>query len=159
MIRPVRGHRRRAVCRLAPRGRVRDERGSAGIEILIMATASVALVLIVVAAGRYVDGEAQANDAAYAAARAASLVSNTDQAVNAGRTAAEQALTERGKSCQNLSVSFAGSDFNPGGQVVAEVSCTVSLADTGALGDQLGLKATKVFTERAVVPIETYRLD
>ena len=33
-----------------------------------MATAALSIVLVVVAAGRYVDGSAQANDAAYAAA-------------------------------------------------------------------------------------------
>ena len=51
----------------------RDERGSSAVETLIMATAAMSLVLIVVASGRYVDASAQANDAAYAAARAASL--------------------------------------------------------------------------------------
>ena len=57
------------------------------VETLIMATAAVALVLVVVAAGRYVDGSAQANDAAYAAARAASLQPGTSQALRrrAGR--------------------------------------------------------------------------
>jgi Flp pilus assembly protein TadG len=137
--------------------RVRDERGSAGIELLIMAAASVGLVLVVVASGRYVDGQAQANDAAYAAARAASLVPNPSEAVTAGRKAAADALEERGKSCQDLSVTFAGSDFNPGGQVIAEVSCTVNLTDTGAIGSQLGLQPKKEFTQRAVVPIENYR--
>ncbi|QLQ09872.1 MAG: ATP/GTP-binding protein [Nocardioidaceae bacterium] len=137
--------------------KVRDERGSAGIELLITATASMALVLIVVAAGRTVDGKAQANDAAYAAARAASLVSDSAQAVTVGRRAAADALAERGKSCQNLMVSFAGSDFNPGGQVIAEVRCTMSLADTGSLGRALGLKPSTAFSERAVVPIENYR--
>ena len=135
----------------------RDERGSAAIETLMMATAAVAIVIVVVAAGRYVDGSAQANDAAYAAARAASLEPTQAGGVAAGRQAAEKSLAERGKSCQNLSVSFAGSDFNPGGQIIAEVSCTVSLVDTGSVGTQLGLSTTKVFTERAVVPIETYR--
>ena len=41
----------------------RDERGSVAIETLIMTTAAIALVIVVVAAGRYVDGSAQANDA------------------------------------------------------------------------------------------------
>lgn len=135
----------------------RDERGSTAIETLIMAGASLALVLVVVAAGRYTDGASQANDAAYAAARAASLESSAGAGMAAGRRAATEALAERGKSCQNLQVSFAGSDFAPGGQVVAEVSCTVSLVDTGGLGRQLGLQPRRVFTERAVVPIETYR--
>ena len=139
----------------APRG----ERGSTAVETLIMATAAVALVVVVVAAGRYVDGSAQANDAAYAAARAASLQPGTSQAYRAGRQAAVDALAERGKACQHLSVSFAGSDFTPGGQVVAQVACTVSLVDTGALGRSLGLEPSRVFTERAVVPIETYRSD
>ena len=38
-----------------------------------------------------------------------------------------------------------------------EVTCTVNLLDTGALGRQLGLQPHRSFTERAVVPIETYR--
>ncbi|MEP9385544.1 TadE family protein [Nocardioides sp. KR10-350] len=135
----------------------RDERGSTAIETLMMASAAVALVIVVVAAGRYVDGSAQANDAAYAAARAASLEQTQAGGIAAGRRAAEQSLAERGKSCLNLSVSFAGSDFNPGGQIIARVSCTVTLVDTGSLGRQLGLRPSTVFTEQAVVPIETYR--
>lgn len=142
--------------RLAERGR-RDERGSAAVETLLMASAALGLVLVVVAAGRYVDGSAQANDAAYAAARAASLEPTSAGGMAAGRQAAETALAERGKSCLNLSVSFAGSDFAPGGQVIARVSCTVSLVDSGPLGRQLGLQPNRVFTEQAVVPIETYR--
>ena len=137
----------------------RDERGSVAIETLIMTTAAMALVIVVVAAGRYVDGSAQANDAAYAAARAASLQSSERSAMTAGRQAAVDALSERGKACQDISVSFAGSDFTPGGQVVAEVQCTVSLVDTGALGASLGLAPKRVFIERAVVPIETYRSE
>lgn len=137
--------------------RRRDERGSTAIETLMMASAAVAIVIVVVAAGRYVDGSGQANDAAYAAARAASLEPTQAGGIAAGRRAAQESLAERGKSCRNLSVSFAGSDFNPGGQVIAKVSCTVTLVDTGSLGRQLGLRPNKVFTEQAVVPIETYR--
>ncbi len=137
--------------------RPRHERGSTAVETLLMATATMSLVLVVVAAGRYVDGAAQANDAAYAAARAASLEPSMSAAMSAGRQAAEQALAERGKSCTKLTVSLAGTDFNPGGEVVAEVSCTVSLLDTGGLGRQLGLQPSRVFTETAVVPIEKFR--
>ena len=135
----------------------RDERGSAAIETLIMTTAALSIVLVVVAAGRYVDGSAQANDAAYAAARAASLQPSLDEGASVGLQAAAEALAERGKSCQDLQVSFAGTDFTSGGQVIAEVTCTVNLLDTGPLGKQLGLRPTTAFTERAVVPIETYR--
>lgn len=164
--RPSLGHRRADALRLRPvrerkrqaGGRARDERGSAGVELLITAAASVALVIVVVATGRYVDGAAQANDAAYTAARAASLAPNQLEGFADGRQAAADALADRGKSCENLSVSFAGSDFSPGGQVVAEVSCTVNLTDTGALGQQLGVSQRTQFRERAVVPIESYRV-
>lgn len=150
--RPLRTPRAYGSCR------VRDERGSAGLELLITAVASVALVIVVSAVGRYVDGPAQANDAAYAAARAASLAPNQTQGYVDGRRAAEGALADRGKSCQNLAVSFAGTDFKPGGQVVAEVSCTVTLTDTGSVGHQLGLNQHTQFRQRAVVPIERYRV-
>ena len=99
-----------------------------------MATAALSIVLVVIAAGRYVDGSAQANDAAYAAARAASLESSMDRGTRTGRQAAERSLADRGKSCQNLQVSFAGTDFTSGGQVIAEVTCIVTLIDTGFLG-------------------------
>ena len=135
----------------------RDERGSSAVETLIMATTAMSLVLIVVASGRYVDGSAQANDAAYAAARAASLETALGPGYAAGRQAAQRSLAERGKSCQHLQVSFAGTSFTPGGTLNVEVTCTVNLLDTGALGRQLGLAAHRSFTERAVVPIETYR--
>ena len=135
----------------------RDEHGSTAVETLIMATAAMSLVLIVVAAGRYVDGAAQANDAAYAAARAASLETAPGPGYAAGRQAAARSLAERGKSCQHLQVSFAGTNFTPGGNLIVQVTCTVNLLDTGALGHQLGLQAHRSFTERAVVPIETYR--
>lgn len=139
------------------RTRSHGDQGAAAVETLIMATAAMALVIVVVAAGRYVDGPAQANDAAYAAARAASLETNLGAGSSAGRRAAAQSLADRGKSCINLSVSFAGTNFTQGGRVVAQVRCTVTLLDTGALGRQLGLRPRSVFTERAVVPIENYR--
>lgn len=147
---------RRAI-RPARTARTRGDQGAAAVETLIMATAAMALVVVVVAAGRYADGPAQANDAAYAAARAASLEMNLAAGSNAGRRAAAHSLADRGKSCINLSVSFAGTNFTPGGQVIAHVSCTVTLLDTGALGRHLGLRPRSVVTERAVVPLETYR--
>lgn len=158
MTRWVRLYASRRRCLGAVRSaRLRDERGSSAVETLIMATSAMSLVLIVVASGRYVDGSAQANDAAYAAARAVSLETAQGPGYAAGRQAAQDSLAERGKSCQNLQVSFGGTQFTPGGQVVVEVTCTVSLVDTGALGRQLGLQPHRTFTERAVVPIETYR--
>jgi len=146
-------------CRLLSLGssRTGNERGSAGLELLILATVSVAMLVVVVAVGRHASGPGQANDAAYAAARAASLEPTERQGVAVGRQAATDALADRGKSCRNLRVTFTGSDFRPGGQVIAEVRCTVTLADTGVVGQLLGLRPQTEFAERAVVPIERHR--
>jgi hypothetical protein len=133
--------------------RRREERGAAAVEMLLMAPLLMAFVLVVVAGGRYTDSRGQVNDAAYAAARAASLESTIEAGQQAGREAAVDALDERGKACVNLEVSFAGTDFQPGGQVQVSVQCRADLRDVVGFG----IPGSKWFSADAVVPIERYR--
>lgn len=134
-------------------GRVRDERGYAAAELLLMATVLVGFIITVVGAGRFIDARSQVDDAAYAAARAASLEQNIDAAQIAGRQAAADSLTNRGKACTQMTVSFAGTDFRTSGQVKVEVTCHANLGDVVGFG----LPGAKDFTATAVVPIEQYR--
>jgi Flp pilus assembly protein TadG len=134
-------------------GRVRDERGATAVELVLMAWVLVGFIMTVVGAGRFVDGRGQVNDAAYAAARAASLAPNLDAAREAGQNAAQESLADRGKACTTLTVSLAGTDFRTAGQVRAEVTCQADLSDVVGFG----LPGTKSFTATAVVPIEQYR--
>jgi Flp pilus assembly protein TadG len=134
-------------------GRVRDERGATAVELVLMAWVLVGFIVTVVGAGRFVDGRGQVNDAAYAAARAASLAPNLDAARVAGQRAARESLAVRGKACTTLTVSLAGTDFRSAGHVKAEVTCQADLSDVVGFG----LPGTKSFTATAVVPIEQYR--
>lgn len=131
----------------------RDERGYAAVELLAMTTVLVGFITVVVGGGRIVDSNSQVDDAAYAAARAASLESNFEAGQIAGRDAAEDALADRGKACTRLTVSFAGTDFRTSGHVRVEVTCHANLSDVVGFG----LPGAKDFTSTAVVPIEQYR--
>lgn len=131
----------------------RDERGYTSVELLAMTTVLVGFITVVVGAGRIIDSNSQVDDAAYAAARAASLESNFEAAQIAGRQAAADALADRGKACTNLTVSFAGTDFRTSGQVKVEVTCHANLGDVVGFG----LPGAKNFSSSAVVPIEQYR--
>src|SRR5262245_34817447 len=99
---------------------VSTDRGSAAVESVLMAPVLVGLILTVAGGGRFVDARGQVNDAAYAAARAATL--DSGDPVAAGERAAASALAERGKACTRLVVSLSGSRFEPGGQARATVA-------------------------------------
>lgn len=131
----------------------RDERGYTAVELLAMTTVLVGMITVVVGGGRIVDSNSQVDDAAYAAARAASLETTFEAAQIAGRDAAKDSLEDRGRACTTLSVSFAGTDFRTSGQVTARVTCHANLSDVVGFG----LPGAKSFTATAVVPIEQYR--
>jgi len=132
----------------------RDERGYTAVELLAMTTVMVGFIVTVVGGGRFVDAKSQVDDAAYAAARAASLELNVEAGQIAGRKAAEDSLADRGKACTQLTVSFAGTDFRTSGHVKVQVTCQADLSDVVGFG----LPGAKDFTSTtAVVPIEQYR--
>lgn len=130
----------------------RDERGAMAIEAVILTPVLVAAIMLIAAGARYVDARGQTNHAAYAAARAASLTTNQEAAVQAGRKAAEDSMAERGRACSDLEVDIDAGDFNPGGNVRATVSCTADLSNLG-----VPMPGTKTFTFTAVVPLEEHR--
>lgn len=133
--------------------RPRNEGGYAAVELLVMAPLFVGFIVMVVAAGRFVDARSQVDDAAYAAARAASLEQTVEAGKVSGRGAAADSLADRGRACTQLTVSFAGTDFRASGQVKVEVTCHANLSDLVGFG----LPGARNFSATAVVPIEQYR--
>jgi len=133
--------------------RPRDQRGATAVELVVMAPVLVGFMVTVVGAGRFVDARGQVNDAAYAAARAASLAPNLETAREAGKAAATESLADRGKACTTLTVSLAGTDFRAAGHVTVEVTCQAEMSDVVGFG----LPGTKAFTGTAVVPLEQFR--
>lgn len=132
----------------------RDERGSMAIEAVLLTPLLVAAIMVIVAGSRYVDARGQTNHAAYAAARAASLTTNHDAAVAAGRKAAVHSMVNRGLACSRLEVAIDAGEFRPGGTVRATVECVADLSDLSGIA----LPGTKTFTFTAVVPLEEHRV-
>jgi Flp pilus assembly protein TadG len=132
----------------------RDERGVMAIEVVILTPALVAAIMVIAAGARFVDARGQTNSAAYAAARAASLTTNQEAAVQAGMKAAETSMSERGHACASITVTVDAGDFNPGGNVRATVTCVADLSDLVGFGP---LPGSKTFTYTATVPLEQHR--
>lgn len=128
-----------------------SERGVISVELVIMAPLIVGFVLALWGAGRLSTARGQVDDAAYAAARAASL--DPTDAVGTGHSAAAAALASRGRSCAKLSVSIDAAGLHPGGEVTAHVTCVADLSDLVGFG----LPGSRLYKSTAVVPIEVYR--
>lgn len=131
-----------------------DERGAMAIEIVILTPLLVGAIMIIVAGARYVDARGQVNDAAYAAARAASLTTSQAAAVQAGTQAAAHAMDQRGMACAHFEVSIDAGDFKPGGDIEATVVCVADLSDLADVGL---LPGSKTFTYTAMVPLDVHR--
>lgn len=135
------------------RGARQDEDGSMALELVMLTPVLVSAILVIAAGARYVEARSQTVDAAYAAARAASLTTDQDSAATAGRRAAAHALAERGRACAHLEVRIDAGQFRAGGATRATVTCFTDLSDLSGLG----LARTKTFTATATVPLEQHR--
>ncbi|WP_240675085.1 TadE/TadG family type IV pilus assembly protein [Cellulomonas endophytica] len=144
-----------AAPRLRVRPRWRDERGSASLELAILAPALLVLLAALVLAGRFQVASSTLEHATRTAAREASLARTPD----AARTAAQTALTRelRGSPCTGDASTIdtrtiAGPVGTPGTVTVA-VSCTVTIADLAVPG----LPGTRTLSATASSPVDAYR--
>jgi Flp pilus assembly protein TadG len=128
------------------RGGTRD-RGSMTAETVLLAPVFLLFLMFLVGAGRLVEAQGEVNGAARDAARAASVQRTLPDAESAATDAATAALSGQ---CADPSVSLAGSRWEEGGQVQAEVGCEVDL-------EFLGFGAAKRITGTSVVPLEQFR--
>lgn len=131
----------------------RSERGSVAVETAIIAPALVALLLLVVFAGRVSQAEAEVRRAASEGARAASLEYFEDAAVTAatGRVAAN--LQDNGVVCAELTTDVDTSQLIPGGSVSVTVRCIADMADVALLG----VPGTRTFVATSIEVIDRYR--
>lgn len=136
---------------------VRRERGSATLELAILAPALLALLGLVIGAGRVVAAGGAVEQAAAAAARAASLSRDAGQAQLRAEDEARASLRGQDLTCTQLSSTvdlrgFAQAVGRPG-TVSVEVACTVGLADLAVPG----LPGSRTLVARATSPLDTYR--
>ena len=137
--------------------KLRDDRGSAGLEIVILAPALVGFLVLLAAAGRLSLAGNAVESAASAAAREASLSRNAAEAQTAAEDMARVAMAQSGVNCIDLEVSIntAGLTTAIGttGQVSARVTCTVELSDAAIIG----MPGTRDLNATASSPVDAYR--
>ncbi|GIH74392.1 hypothetical protein Plo01_08210 [Planobispora longispora] len=113
---------------------------------MLLAPVFLLFLLFLVGAGRLVEAQGEVNGAARDAARAASVERTRSEAETAAAAAAKEALTGE---CEPR-VDLSGTVWEEGGQVRAEVSCSLDLGF-------LGFGAVKDVRGDSVVPLEQFR--
>jgi Flp pilus assembly protein TadG len=136
-------------------GRAGDDRdrGSSTAELVIVTPIIIIMLLLVVAFGRYAYGKQLIEQAASAAARAASLSTTATQADGRAHQAASASLSDAGVSCTSMNITVDGSDFRAGGTVGVTLNCTADLSGLALAG----LPGSVTMTATGWAPLETYR--
>lgn len=129
--------------------RRRGERGTMSVEMVVIAPALLMIVMLVVAAGRWVSAEGMSQAAARDAARAASIERSAGMAASAAAASLAAADTANAECSSATDVS----DFSRGGTVKVTVSCRVRLADLGLVF----LPGTTTVTSSSISPVDTWR--
>ncbi|MER6030688.1 TadE/TadG family type IV pilus assembly protein [Streptomyces sp. NPDC001851] len=143
--------------RTAARRRAGHDRGSASLEVVVIAPAIIALLGLMIAFGRVIDADGAVDAAAHAAARAASLERDAARAQAQAQAAAQDSLSGDGVTCQTTDVLVDTSgyflDVGQTATVTATISCTARLSDIALPG----LPGSKTLTATWTSPIDTYR--
>ena len=135
----------------------RAERGNAALELVILAPIPLALLGLVIAAGRITVSQGSVDAAARDAARQASIALTPAAAQTAGLLSARAALRQDGLDC-SPAVTIDTSQFTsvPVGRpaaVTAVVSCAVPLANLALPGLPGTARLSAMFTS----PLDIYR--
>ena len=135
----------------------RSAHGSATIELAILAPVLLALLGLVIVAGRITTAGSAVEQAASSAARTASLARDARAASAGAEQAARDALRQQGITCQPLTSAvttdgFAAAVGTPA-SVTATVRCTLALADLAVPG----MPGSRVVVAEMTSPIDTFR--
>jgi Flp pilus assembly protein TadG len=134
-------------------GAYRSDRGSVTTEVVLIVPIAIALLCLIALVGRTTTTRQTIEGAARDAARAATLQRNATAARAAATDAATTALDQSGLRCASQSIELDLTQFEPGGQVTAQVTCDVNLSDLGPLA----VPASRTFEARSTSVIDTYR--
>lgn len=128
--------------------------GMSAVEVVLLAPAVMAVMMLLVAVGRLWDAQVAAETAAATAARAASMARTPDAAVADAEAAVGVVFADSDSRCPRREdrVRVDVSDFRPGGVVVVDISCHVMLKDV-----ILVVPATNLVQKRGVSRVEWYK--
>lgn len=126
-----------------------DDRGSMAVEVVVLVPILVMMMFLVVAFGRYVSAQGEAQAMARDAVRAATLERSSDTALAAARAMAS-ASTPDSLTCEDATMTGV---FAAGERITVEVRCTVSFSDLGLPG----LPGTATVTGASTAPLDSWR--
>jgi len=134
-----------------------SSRGSATIEVAILAPALLALLGMVIVAGRISVAGSAVEHAAAAAARAASIARDAATAQVGADKVAREALQKQGIECQPFksAVDVRGFGIAAGApsSVTVHVDCTLALADVAVPG----MPGSRTVSSQMTSPMDRYR--
>jgi len=135
-----------------------DDRGSATLELAVLALPLLLVLGLAIYAGRISIAHAALDQAARDAARSASLAPDADAARTAARAAAKATLSDQGLTCsEEPKVDVDTSEFDaPAGQpavVSVHVSCDLSLSDLSLPG----VRGTMALSADMTSPLDEFR--
>jgi TadE-like protein len=126
------------------------ERGALALELAILAPLMLALLLFLMACGRYFQTSSLLEDAARDGARAATQARSQAGAQKVVDDAVTRALGQKqvAASCRNSAKGVLGGagGFKAGEPITVEVSCTINYRDLGLLGLDKDVTVTRTFT-------------
>ena len=128
------------------------ERGSATVELVLLAPALVLVIGFTVFAGRLGLAGMDVRHAAAAAARAASITQTPAAAAVAARAEATANLASSSVSCVDPGVDVTAV-MDPASSVSVSVACPIALSDLTVFG----LPGARMIRARAVEPVDVYR--
>ncbi len=135
----------------------RREQGSASLEFVVLAPVLLALLGLLIMAGRVAIASNSVEAAADEAARSASISRTGAGARSAAHDGARRSLARQDLRCSSVQVDVDTSGFGvPVGtpaRVSATVTCVVQLADLALPG----FPGSRTVTATAVSPLDTYR--
>lgn len=134
-----------------------SQRGSITLEMAVLAPALLALLLLVIFAGRVTMVNQSVNSAAVAAARAATLARTPGTAKSKAAQTATATLANQHLNCASVKTATDTSGFavrvGRAASVTSEVTCTISFADLAAID----VPGSMTLTATATSPLDTYR--
>lgn len=119
------------------------------VEFVVLTPVLVAIMMLVVAFGRYVDIEGEVESAARDAVRAASL----ERDLATAQAVAQGVANDSVPGNVNCSAVTIGGSFSSGGTITAQLSCDVSYDGLGLIG----LPGSVTIDGQSSAPIDTLR--
>lgn len=129
-----------------------SQRGSITLEAVLIAPALLALALVIAVASSISGAQGDIDDAAWEAARAASLTRSASDGQAAADRAVSDRLNGRRPRCQDRTLNLDTTRFAPGGAAAVTLTCHLRLANGLPF-----LPGVVTIRARSAQPLEHYR--